>query len=192
MNQARSATSSSGSLSAREALEGMSSEDWAWLSASAATLCVGDTIAPEDLLIDAYARYLSGQRAWNDAVSLRTQFRNTMRSILSSLRKARKRKPEHSLDELLNELELEDFESCEAVEAVGTPEGEYRFQEILCVIEDAFKDDDVALDVFSGMTSGMPPSEIQESLGIDKTTYESTQRRIRRRLAKLRESGEIQ
>ncbi len=60
------------------------------------------------------------------------------------------------------------------------------------VIEDAFKDDDVALDVFSGMTSGMPPSEIQESLGIDKTTYESTQRRIRRRLAQLRESGEIQ
>lgn len=192
MNQARSATSPSGSLSARKALEGMSSEDWSWLSSSAGALCAGDTIDPEDLLIETLARYYGGQRAWNDAVPLRTQFRNAMRSILFSWRKARKRLPQMPLDELLDQLELEDFDGCDDVEAVGSPEGEAYLQQVLSVIERAFENDEVALDVFSGMSSGMSPRDIQESLGIDKTTYESTQKRIRRRLAKLRESGETQ
>jgi DNA-directed RNA polymerase specialized sigma24 family protein len=170
----------------------MSSEDWSWLSSSAGALCAGDTIDPEDLLIETLARYYGGQRAWNDAVPLRTQFRNAMRSILFSWRKARKRLPQMPLDELLDQLELEDFDGCDDVEAVGSPEGEAYLQQVLSVIERAFENDEVALDVFSGMSSGMSPRDIQESLGIDKTTYESTQKRIRRRLAKLRESGETQ
>lgn len=175
---------------ARQALDAMTELDFAWLSRAARDLCAGDTLSPEDLLVEALGRYLAGVRKWNRKVSLRTQIYSAMRSIVFSWRKSRTRSPKvESLDELLEHADVSGDES-------GLPpslevDREARFEQLLQVIGSAFPDDEVAREVLGGMASGMSPAEIQECLAITATTYASVQTRIRRHLAKLRTAGEL-
>ncbi len=172
---------------AREALESMSEADWAWLSQAARSFCFGDTISPEDLLMEALARYLSGQRAWNIGVPLRTQVRSAMRSVLHAWRKARVRNPEASLEDL---LELADSDENDESQFVSLPpDREAQIALLYETIQTAFADDSTARDVLDGLAKGLSPSDIQELLEMTPTTFASIRTRIRRQLAKLHAAG---
>lgn len=173
----------------REALASMSEGDWAWLSQAARSFCLGDTISPEDLLMESLARYLSGQRAWNLEVPLRTQVRSAMRSVLSAWRKARARNPEVLLEDL---LELADSDENDESQFVSLPpDRETQIALLYKTIQTAFADDSPARDVLEGMAEGLSTSEIQELLEMTPTTFASIRTRIRRQLAKLQAAGAI-
>ena len=71
-----------------------------------------------------------------------------------------------------------------AIDPMASPERRVSAAETLARIEEAFKGDGDALKVMAGMAVGKSPKEIQEEAGMNGTRYASTQRRIRRRLAR--------
>lgn len=176
---------------AKTAIRQMSDADLRWLSKSATDLCYGDTIDAEDLLAEALARYWSGERQWNSSVSLRTQIRNAMRSIIFSMRKARARQRERyleiSFDALLESGSEEDI--ADLLPPALAPEREVKIQALYDVMKTVLADDTVARDVYEAMIAGYSPAEIQDILSITATTYASTLTKIRRRLDKAQLEG---
>ena len=71
-----------------------------------------------------------------------------------------------------------------AMDPAALPERQVSAAETLVRIERAFKGDEDALKVMAGMAIGKSPQEIQEETGMNQTRYASTQRRIRRGLAR--------
>ena len=73
------------------------------------------------------------------------------------------------------------------------PERDAVTAEIFSQIKQAFQDDPTALHVLSGMALGKAPSQIQDEGNMDARRYASTQRRIRRTLARIfPDTGEMQ
>ena len=139
----------------------------------------------QDLLHDAVARLLDGSRKCPRDLSLVVFLRETMRSIASDHWRRRYAKP------VLLEAELPRTEDGKASEIVGSapdpianPEREASAAETLASIEAVFQNDPEALLVIVGMASGKSPNEIQEEADMTPTRYASTQRRIRRTLAR--------
>ena len=82
---------------------------------------------------------------------------------------------------------LENFEATaldSVVDPITDPERDAAAAETLAQIEQAFEGDLEALHVLQGMALGKSPSEIQEEGQMDARQYASTQRRIRRTLAR--------
>ncbi len=137
-----------------------------------------------DLLHEAIARLLDGSRRWPLDVSLVVFLRETMRSIASD----HWRRLEESV--VMAEAELGVHEETgegaldNATDPVASPERRTSAAETLIRIEEAFKGDEDALKVMTGMAAGKTPREIREEVGMNEKRYASTQRRIRRRLAR--------
>ena len=138
----------------------------------------------QDLLHEAIARLLDGSRRWPRDVSLVVFLRETMRSIASD-HWCRLEKPlvvaesESGVDGQTGDGSIDN-----AVDPAASPERRVSAVETLARIEELFRDDDDALKVMAGMASGKSPQEIQEETGMNETRYASTQRRIRRKLAR--------
>ena len=138
-----------------------------------------------DLLHDAVTRLLDGSRRWPQGLSLVVFLRETMRSIVSDHWRRR------STNKIVLEAELpraEDGERSGIVENVPdlttNPEREASAAETLASIEEVFRDDPEAMFVIVGMANGKAPNEIQEEADMNPVRYATTQRRIRRRLAR--------
>lgn len=169
-------------------LAGLTEADWARLLSAADFLCLGDSIRGEDLLQEALARHLAGERAWNPELSVHEQIRSTMRSVLHAWRKARVRAPHISFDEAMEAsttLEGGDFGRMDA-------ESEERAEQVIVVIEKSFANDGPALDMLSMMMDGYTRAEICELAGWTVTEYATIKKRIHRQVDRLRRSGEIQ
>ena len=78
----------------------------------------------------------------------------------------------------------------QALDGTGGPERQVSAQETLARIEAEFAADEDALAVIRGMVNGQGPHEIQKEAGMHATRYATSQRRIRRRLAKAFSEGE--
>ena len=136
-----------------------------------------------ELLHEAIARLLDGTRRWPKQVPLVVFLRETMRSIAS----VHWRRLERSLVVTGSELKTDgDMDGAveDALDETGQPERRASAAGTLERIEEIFRDDEEALCVLAGMASGNAPREIQAAGGMDETRYASTQRRIRRRLAR--------
>ena len=137
-----------------------------------------------DLLHEAIVRLLDGSRRWPRDVSMVVFLRETMRSIASD----HWRRLEEPV--VMAEAELGVHEETGegvvdyAIDPMASPERRVSAAETLARIEEAFKGDGDALKVMAGMAVGKSPKEIQEEAGMNGTRYASTQRRIRRRLAR--------
>ena len=86
--------------------------------------------------------------------------------------------------ELGTDPETGDLAMDNAADPGSSPECQAAAVETLARIEEVFRHDGNALKVMAGMAIGMSPQEIQQETGMNKTQYASTQRRIRRRLAR--------
>ena len=171
---------------AAEALQQLSETDICRLEALARVRAIGlDEVDWRDLLHEAIHRLLEGSRRWPRDVPLIAFLHQTMRSIASDYWKRRdegKVVPEADL------LRAEGEERTGIVEAAPddttSPERETAAAETLARIESLFADDPDAQNVISGMVSGRGPREIQEGAEMDEKRYATTQRRIRRALAR--------
>ncbi len=162
-----------------DALDAITEQDLRYLGAVAARLCVGDTISADDLINEALARTLSGDRAWRDDLPLRTQLIGTMKSVLSAWRKARARKPEVQWNEAVDELVLDgdgDMVVCEPFEV--------RLQEELQVIDKLLANDQGARDLMYAAMEGFSREELEEVTGLTANEIIAARERIKRLLAK--------
>lgn len=162
-----------------DALDAITEQDLRYLGAVAARLCVGDTISADDLINEALARTLAGDRAWRDDLPLRTQLIGTMKSVLSAWRKARARKPEVQWNEAVDELVLDgdgDMVVCEPLEV--------RLQEQLQEIDKLLANDQGARDLMYAAMEGFAREELEDVTGLTANEIIAARERIKRLLAK--------
>ena len=140
----------------------------------------------QDLLHDAVVRTLDGARQWPMDVGLVVFLRETMRSIASEHWRRRR------IDSIVPDARLRDPpEDADAtvlesiVDPTADPERDAAAAEMIARIEEAFEGDLEALHVLWGMALGKSPSEIKDEGHMDARRYASTQRRIRRTLARV-------
>lgn len=171
---------------AAEALRQLSEADLRRLEALARMRAIGlAEVDWRDLLQEAVCRLLDGSRHWPRDVPLLAFLHQTMRSIASDHWRRREEAT------VVPEADLSRDECDErtgivegAPDGTTSPERESSAAETLARIEALFADDPDAQKVISGMASGKGPREIQEEAEMHKKRYATTQRRIRRTLAR--------
>ena len=139
----------------------------------------------QDLLHDAVTRLLDGSRRCPRGLSLVVFLRETMRSIVSDHWRRRSARP------ILLEAELPRAEDGKpsgilenAPDLKTNPERAAAAAETLASVEEVFREDPEAMLVIVGMANGQSPDEIQKEANMNPTRYATTQRRIRRKLAR--------
>ena len=168
------------------ALRGLSEADLRRLERIARLRTIGlNDLDWRDLFHDAVTRLLDGSRRWPRSLSLVVFLRETMRSIASDHWRRR------SASRIVLEAELpraEDGKRSGVVEnapdLTTNPERKASAAETLASIEEVFLDDPEAMLVIVGMANGKAPNDIQEEADMNPTRYATTQRRIRRKLAR--------
>lgn len=138
----------------------------------------------QDLLHDAVARLLDGTRRWPKDISLVVFLRETMRSIVSEHWRRKNNAP------VLSEAQLHRIDDTErhilenAPDPTTNPERQMLVTETLAKIEKVFQGDPEAMHVILGMAVGKSPNEIQGEAQMSSKRYATTQKRIRRKLAR--------
>ena len=66
-----------------DVLEAITEQDLRYLRACAGRMCLGDSISADDLVSEALARTLLGDRTWREDLALRTQLVSTMKKASS-------------------------------------------------------------------------------------------------------------
>jgi len=169
----------SGGVGQIDVLDAITEQDLRYLSAVAARLCLGDTISAEDLVNEALARTLAGDRAWRDDLTLRTQLISTMKSVLSAWRKARARNPEVQWNIAADALILDgdsDMSVCAPLEV--------RLQEKLQEIDTLLANDQGARDLMYAAMEGFAREELEEVTGLTANEIIAARERIKRLLTK--------
>lgn len=162
-----------------DALDAVTEQDLRYLGAVATRLCLGDTISANDLVSEALARTLAGDRAWREDLPLRTQLISTMTSVLSAWRKARARKPEVQWTDAVDTLVLDgdgDMTVCEPLEM--------RLQEEFQEIDNLLANDQSARDLMYAAMEGFAREELEEVTGLSSNEVIAARERIKRLLAK--------
>lgn len=169
-----------------EALRQLSDADMRRLEALARVRAIGlHEVDWRDLLYESVHRLYEGRRRWPRDVPLIAFLHQTMRSIASEHWKRRDEGKVVSEADLLRNEGEERIGIVEAApDGTTSPERETAAAETLARIESLFADDPDAQTVISGMVSGKGPREIQEGADMDNKRYATTQRRIRRTLAR--------
>ena len=169
-----------------EGLRGLTDADLRRLEGIARMRALGlHEVEWQDLLQEAVVRTLDGARQWPMDVGLVIFLRETMRSIASEYWRRRRIDPivpDTPLRDPSNDVEATVLDS--VVDPTTDPERDAAAAETLARIEQAFEGDLEALHVLRGMALGKSPSEIQDEGQMDARRYATTQRRIRRKLAR--------
>ena len=127
----------------------------------------------EDLLQEALTRILEGTRRWPRDVSLINFVAGVMRSLASENWHQQSRS--HSQES--------------GSESHPGPEKEAEARAEIKAIEDHFGDDDTALAVVMARFEGYSPEEIQTMFTLTSTEYDSTLKRIRRKIDDYKKKG---
>lgn len=136
-----------------------------------------------DLLQEAITSTLAGDRHWNKTVDFSRHLLGAMSSIASNWAK----KVDPAEARLESELIHQNAEGKEVNPLVSvpapdpSPERQVSVKQQFEEIEKLLAGDQVAKEVFGGLRARMTGPEIQEALGISKTEFETTVKRIYRR-----------
>src|SRR4051794_5284298 len=139
----------------------------------------------QDLLQEAVRRSLAGTRRWPQDVPLLHFLAGVMRSLASDQMRRRVAEAAVSFSDPDHEVTLASLPS-----AGQTPEESAIERDLLARLSDLFAEDRDALTVIGGLKQGLSPAEIQTAAGLDQVGYDSTRRRIRRKLAETNLVGE--
>ena len=134
----------------------------------------GNLLEPDDLLHEAILKTLEGRRRWNRQVTMVQHLGRVMESDSGHEAGKRRTRGFHPLPE--NEAESASHQASPDARVLLL--GEVRDSLAL------FIDDRMALDLLNLKAEGYSASEIQRELGIEKRQYDTTTKRIRRRLVK--------
>lgn len=159
-----------------------------WMLHSA-RLLKGLPIPPDALLGEAVARALAGARKFNRGHPIEANLHETMRSIASSWHKARKRRPEISLQDLIGS----DDDAPDPLEVLTAPEGtqpspqqELEFKQEMDAILALFADREDAQMVVLGRFEGIQGKDLADFADIEQAKLASVLRLVSRRLSGYR------
>ena len=159
-----------------QAIDALSDADWVRLK-KVAQRYARLSISAEDLLQEAFARALAGDRTCPVDVDVVRFLAEAMRSIADG-----------EQEKLPAELVALDGTDGTALPAAGNMETEIasaeQCEEIIRQVLSLFEDDPVAQEIVEGDTAGFTAEELRELTGLDQTAYNSKRRLIRRRIAK--------
>jgi hypothetical protein len=138
----------------------------------------------EDLLYEALNATLVGNRQWNTSVSFLAHLLGALRSISSHW------KEQFDVDEALLEAEVISTTSegkaynpyLNARSTNPDSESILAAKQEVAAIEQLLADDPLALNIIGGWRAEMTGPEIQEALGLTRTEYETTVKRLRRKI----------
>lgn len=154
-----------------------------------ARLLKGFPVEPSALLAEAVLRMSSGIRTLNRMHPIEANLYGTMRSIASSWWKARKRKPEISLEDLVG-LDDEDRDPLEVLltpeDVQASPEAELVYKQEIEQILKVFEDREDAQLVILGRIDGLKGTALADAAGLDKAGLAAALRLISRRLPAYR------
>jgi len=137
----------------------------------------------QDLLQEAFGRALSGSRRWPKAVPFLVFIRETIRSIAHEELRHRIEGPVRAFADVTpDESEALPIDVLNARDPRPGPEQSMEAAQALDAVLALFAGDSQALSVLRGLADGSSPDEICQSAGMTRRDYQSTQRRIRRRL----------
>ena len=179
MADSTEARAARGGVEQVDALDAITEQDLRYLGAVAARMCLGDTISADDLLNEALARTLAGDRAWRHDLPLRTQLISTMKSVLHAWRKARVRNPEVQWNDAVDALVLDgdgDMAECEPFEV--------RLQQQLQEVDALLANDQGARDLMHAAMEGFAREELEIVTGLTPNEIIAARERIKRLLAK--------
>jgi RNA polymerase sigma-70 factor (ECF subfamily) len=153
---------------AAEALEKLGQADRLRIESLARNRLYGNDSEWEDLLQEALTRILEGTRRWPRDLPIVAFIAGVMRSLASERRKQRR----YSSEE----------EASQVADGNPGPEQQAAARAEIQALENHFGDDDEALEVLMGKFDGLTPAEIQTIFDLTKTQYDSTLKRIRRKI----------
>lgn len=132
-------------------------------------------------------RGLTGVRNFNRRHTIEANLHETMRSIASSWHKARARRPEISLDDLIKTEDQDPLEVITDSERVqASPEEELAYKQAMDELLAHFADREDAQMVLLGRAEGLQGKELAAFAGMDQPRLASVLRHISRHLANYR------
>jgi hypothetical protein len=166
---------------------GFQAADWQRAKVISVTLCSGVTgMVADDLLQEAMAKLLSGQRAWPVGVHPLVVLASVMHSIASNVRK---REDSGPIDANVAVDELEADVDDKTVYAHGTvtitPEDELSGKEQMTALYASLGGDEDLELLVAVWADGVRGSEARAELGWDDKKYDAVRKRLLRRLAEL-------
>jgi DNA-directed RNA polymerase specialized sigma24 family protein len=161
-----------------DAIRNLSSADWGRLRKIAASYARSRPIEDEDLLQEAFRRTLGGGRKWPAGLDLVRFLAGAMKSIAhGELEKAEVRP---TLVPLPNDGGVD------PPHPAPSPEQAFAADQDAAAIKAAilhlFEEDPTAQIIVEGIMEGMEGEELRELTELDKTTYQSKRRYIRRHI----------
>ena len=172
-------------LEIRRAIDALPEADWLRLHKVARALCRNGGFDPNDLLQEAFHRALNGGRQCPRDVDVTRFLAGVMRSIASDWSKARRRRPEMSINApsgaLLDVVVQVRDRRLDADDLLADTE------ERACVIariKDLFADDATALKIIEGMLEGRVGAELRSAAELSEKEFASKRRLMRRRIDK--------
>lgn len=168
---------------ARNAIENLRKSDFAKLMIIARSFTrarlQGDVVEPADLLHEAIAKTLDGRRRWRRSVSIVKHLDRVMESDSGHIAEQRTR----------DATRAQECVPRSGVFPVPSPETILHAREELDNVFALFADDKIALRLLRLKSEEYSASEIQRTLGMSRTEYDTVTKRIRRRLAKYTAEG---
>jgi len=133
----------------------------------------------DDLLQEAFTRYLTGARQRPEGVPIVAFLAEVMRSVRADhVRRARRAggKP----DDLRLDQDSETTRSVELRDPAPDPERAVSAAQELVEIKRLFADDPVALKIIDGLGEGLSAEQIRVANGLTRVDYDSARKRMRR------------
>lgn len=134
---------------------------------------------PDDLLQEAIVRTLQGSRRWRRSVTIIKHLVRTMESISWEAHRARTARPHAWAEDAVEEIDPGD-RPADSDESVVVDVVLAR--EELAQIESLFEHDQEALEVLRCRSIELSPSETCKKLGIERSRYDTVNKRIWRKL----------
>jgi DNA-directed RNA polymerase specialized sigma24 family protein len=169
----------------RAILDGFSEADWRRVLKLARRFATpGHAWSPEDLMSEAVARLLSGERRWRVAMEPIPALFSDMQSIASSWLKARRRNPINDRVEvaLLDAAPAGEDDEAGSLRVFAadtiTPEQIAMGQELLEEVERSVADDEPAYLVCLAWAEGVRGQAAIQQLAMDAKTYDAARKRL--------------
>lgn len=171
----------------RAAFDAFSEADWWRALKLARRFCrAGDAWSPEDLLQEAVARFLSGERGWSTSLDTLGVLLSAMRSIASSWLKAKRR------SRIDPGVEVASLDAAPADEEDGsprafavdtvTPEQIAMGEELFAAVERSMEKDETGSLVCLAWALGSVGKDAMQQLDMDPKTYDAARKRLMRAL----------
>ena len=144
---------------------------------------------PDDLLQEAIVRTLRGTRRWRRSVTIIKHLVRTMESISWEAHRARSAQPHAWAEDAVEDIEPGD----RPADSDGSIVVDVLLaREELAQVESLFEHDQEALEVLRCRSIELSPSETCEKLGMERSRYDTVNKRIWRKLTKSAKNNETE